>query len=129
MPGFGYAIRAPKTLPSGSALDQLLRRDDVEFWEKLGSEAGEPWQVTEVRGRRMMVAYLSGQVATAVELFLEGRVDVSVRDCRVVVVRAGGSTIFWAEMVEGTDDHDGTRGRGYYFFVSWWRGLIMMGTM
>jgi len=75
VPGFGYP-------PLPRAIKQEidpLRRDNVDFWESLGT-GNEPWEVVEVRGRQMMVAFLAGHNDEAVRLFLQGRVDITVRD-------------------------------------------------
>ncbi|CAD7955280.1 unnamed protein product [Amoebophrya sp. A25] len=76
VPGFGYTMKKKRL--QAAPIDPL-RRDDVDFWKKLGSKE-EPWDVMEVRGRRMLVAFLSGEVELALNLFLEGRVDTSARD-------------------------------------------------
>ncbi|CAD7966748.1 unnamed protein product [Amoebophrya sp. A120] len=75
VPGFGYFLKKRAKKPP----EDPLKRDDLEFWRTLGSRE-EPWDVMEVRGRRMLVAFLSGEVDLAVQLFMEGRVDCSARD-------------------------------------------------
>mmetsp|Transcript_1131 Transcript_1131/g.2449 ORF Transcript_1131/g.2449 Transcript_1131/m.2449 type:complete len:436 (+) Transcript_1131:142-1449(+) len=75
VPGFGYLIKERAKAP----VRDPLKRDDVEFWRLLGTKE-EPWDVMEVRGRRMLVAFLSGEVDLAVQLFMDGRVDCSARD-------------------------------------------------
>ena len=81
VPGFGYSIK-PTVKKTAEELDKL-RRNDLGFWQKLGNETSEPWEIVEVRGRRVMVSFLCGEVETAIDMFLQGRVDTTVRDCKL----------------------------------------------